>query len=310
LEIYTELTIPDSGHRHRAYYLLGRWRDHPEEIPRSVDVDGTPVTRDEIKSWLDAVDLHDFEKHCVYAQIFNLDPEKEGWLYAEFNEDAKPPSRAVALDLNQQKTPTRRFVYRLIDTCPIFGREEVETRSTTIGSKSRKLTTNATMEAAIRPFQARLAQLEKKQGEYDDLVEFFCAFYTEWSNHFPAFKPGGLVEDRQGLREESFAVSNIMFFPMFQIAFEFWEGYRKDGTDWRREKGWKTALGKLAGQDSETGEQIMARSNPAWHGKIMIRTFNQDGTPKDWSLSSTRQTRQAAYHYLREKAGMSTKKSA
>jgi hypothetical protein len=48
--------------------------------------------------------------------------------------------------------------------------------------------------------------------------------------------------------------------------------------------------------------EVMDRDNPAWHGKILIRTFEQDGTPKGWSLSSTSQTRAAAYYYLRDKA--------
>jgi hypothetical protein len=48
----------------------------------------------------------------------------------------------------------------------------------------------------------------------------------------------------------------------------------------------------------------MDRDNPAWDGKILIRTFNQDGTPKDWSLSSTSQTRAADNHHLRDKAGL------
>ena len=46
-------------------------------------------------------------------------------------------------------------------TSRIFSRDGVETRGNTIGSKSRKLTTNSTLEGSVRPMQKQLAALEK-----------------------------------------------------------------------------------------------------------------------------------------------------
>jgi Pyridine nucleotide-disulphide oxidoreductase len=43
--------------------------------------------------------------------------------------------------------------------------------------------------------------------------------------------------------------------------------------------------------------------NPAWQGKILIRRFDRNGKPTGWSPSSTRQSRDAAYHYLTEVRG-------
>src|SRR4051794_38373237 len=36
LHIESTITVPDTGHRHRAYYLIVHWKLHPEEIPASV----------------------------------------------------------------------------------------------------------------------------------------------------------------------------------------------------------------------------------------------------------------------------------
>ena len=78
---------------------------------------------------------------------------------------------------------------------------------------------------------------------------------------------------------------------------------------------WKNGLARLAG-DVEIPDPndepktlmvpLMARDvaeadmpgNPAWYGKILIQQFDPAGESKGWSLSSTRQTRDAAYHYL------------
>jgi hypothetical protein len=281
-------------------------------VPKEVDVDGVPVSAEDIRLWLDAVDLADPDTNAVYCDIFVLDKVKEGWLYDEFNSDAKPPSIAVGIDLNWQKTPARRFIWKLMESCKIFSREEIQTRSTTIAAKSKKLTTNATLVTAAQPFRRKLAQLEKEGSKaHDDLVEFVCSFYEEWAKHYPEFLPGATYDARWALRDRSFALSNIMFFPMFRMAFELWEGYRAQGKDWRTEQGWKDALAKIAGKTTEKDEDgndlvvnVMDRDNPAWHGKVLIRKFDQDGNPKGWSLSSTRQTRDAAYHYLMAVAGL------
>ncbi|RZI53799.1 MAG: hypothetical protein EOP16_00905 [Pseudonocardia sp.] len=49
---------------------------------------------------------------------------------------------------------------------------------------------------------------------------------------------------------------------------------------------------------------VMARNsdesvgNPDWEGKILVQKFDSSGNPSGWSLSSTRQTRDSAYHYV------------
>jgi hypothetical protein len=110
-------------------------------------------------------------------------------------------------------------------------------------------------------------------------------------------------------------MTNIMFFPMMRMAFELWTKYTKDGVNWRSEDEWKDALAKLAvpvttkdANGDPVTVDVMARDytdengnlvpgNPDWRGKILVEKF-KDGKPTGWSLSSTRQTRDAAYHYL------------
>ena len=311
LSIYTAITIPDTAHRHTAYYFIGLWKQHPDQIPPLVKVNAVEVSKKEIEDMLKNVDLEDAEHHSIYVDIYNLDKVKEGWLYDEFNSDAKPPSRAVGLDLNQQKTPSRRFMWALVEKCPIFGRDEVETRSSTIAAQSRKITTTSTLESAIQPMVKQLLALEQEgSGRYDDLVAFFCAYYHEWARHYTAFMPKASLADRQKLRESSLAGANILFFPMFTIAYELWKDCQDRKVDWKSDKGWKSALAKMAGTvttnftDDQGNKQIwtgnaMDRLNPDWQGKILIQTFDGAGKPKGWSLSSTRQTREAAYAYLK-----------
>ena len=165
----------------------------------------------------------------------------EGRLYDEFNADSKPPARAVAIDLNQQKTPTRRFAYALMDRCSIFSRDEVETRANTIGSKSRKLTTNSTLEGAVRPIRSKLVA-QKDKGSYQDLLDFTCAFFEEWGRHFPAFQPNTTAEERHRLREQSFALSNVMMFPLFQLVYDLWSGYHESKKEWKGDKAWKDTV--------------------------------------------------------------------
>ena len=317
LVIETTITVPDTGHRHLAYYLLGYWKDNPSEVPSQVMVNRKPVDRETILEKLDDLDL---ENEYVYVDVYTLDPVKEGYLYDEFNADAKPPHRAVAIDLNPQKTPARRFVYGLIDGCKIFSRKEVETRGNTIGSKSRKLTTNSTLEGAVRPFEKRLAEFEGTPA-YDDLLDFTCAYYEEWAKIYKEFLPNAGKDARHDLRKKSFALSNIMFHPMFRLIFGLWDEYHDNGKDWHGDKKWKDVVAKIGGEVTTTDPddpkkkitvKVMARDfedsdgnkskgNPEWRGKILIKKLNQDDSVS-WSLSSTRQTRDSAYNYLRQVA--------
>jgi hypothetical protein len=302
------LTIPDTGHRHLAYFLLALWKTDPTTIPEEVSVDGSPVSEDEIRHLLEKFDP---DAELVYVEIFNLKPEGEGYLYDEFNADLKPPSTAVALDLNPEKTPSRRFLGALMKRSKIFARDEIETRRNTIGSKSRKLTTNATIEGAVRPITAELVRLEKNRSIYDNLISFFAAFFEEFASHYEAWRPNATSEQRHKLRKESFALSNIMMHPLMRLAFDLWKDYHERGVDWSRDDTWKDAIARLAGpvktKDPETGEpysgSVLDRRNPDWKTRVVIKTYDNDGEVQ-WTLSSTRQTRESAYQYLREKTGL------
>lgn len=309
-----DITVPDTAHRHLAYYYLGVWKDDPDEIPSLVVVDGKPVERKTIKALLDKFDP---KKEFVYVEIYHLEPKREGYLYDEFNSDLKPPSNAVAIDLNPEKTPSRRFVSNLMRSCTLFGRDQIETRSNTIGSKSRKLTTNATLEAAVRPMTKRLAELEGKPAG-DDLVKFVSAFFEELAKLFPAYLPEATARDRQDLREKTFAVSNVMFFPLFHIAFDLWEDFHAAGKDWNSQASWKTALRKIGGstpiEDPKDRKrlgrdtiEVMSRDNPSWIGTLLSRKYDENGKMTGYVLTNNFQTREASYNYLCRVAGIRPK---
>ncbi|MEA2682180.1 MAG: hypothetical protein QOK05_508 [Chloroflexota bacterium] len=330
LQIYSAITIPDSGHRHFAYYLIGAWHAGVEPVPDAVVIEptsGESVPGEKLREWLNAFNPYDVEDSSILVEVFNLDKEQEGRLFDEYNDESKPASNAASIDLYDDKTPSRRFVSKLMASCRIFSRAEIETRSNTIGSKSRKLTTNATMEAAIRPFSKKLLELERQEG-FDDLVSFFCAFYEEWGAHYPVYLPESTAEARQALRTKSFALSNVIFFPMFRLAFDlWWKKYKGAKAEWRRDNSWKDALAKLAGEveiEVESGAEgaktkrtvkvpVMARDvdgdeenpgNPAWRERVLVPKFDRQGKLSGWTLSSTRVTRDAAYSYLRDVSGL------
>jgi len=327
LTISTKLTIPDSGHRHWGYYKLAEWKNDPSLIPDEVEVEdnGQTVSGDEIRAWLENFDPFDAEESSILVLVFTLPKQEEGPFFSEYNDDTKKASSAAAIELHPDKDPARRFVEKLMRTCPIFAKSEIETRANTIGSKSRKLTTNATLVSAIRPFGKQLFALEQEGGNaHNDVVEFFCAFYKEWAKHYEEYESLASAEKRVGLRRNSFALSNVLFFPMFRLAWELWNKYRKAGKDWRATTEWSDGLARLAGSTTyeveidgkkqEIEVEVMARDvyddngeietagNPAWQGLILVRKFDKTGRPTGWSLSSTRQTRDAAFHYIADVA--------
>jgi DNA-sulfur modification-associated len=326
LELDTTLTIPDTAHRHLAYLTLWRWHHENLEVPEEVLVDDRPVTGREINKLLEKFDP---SEALVFVDVYHLTPEQEGHLYDEFNSDVRPPGTAVAIDLNHGKTPSRQFIYRLMDQSEHFARDEIECRRNTIGSKSRKLTTNATLEAAVRPYRKELAELEKDAKSYATLIDFVGSFFEEWAVHFPAFQPGATADARNGLRDTSFALSNLMFHPLMRMAFELWREYQRNNIEWKVEMDWpstipnwreviKTLSGTVSvartdkeGKPVEDDQgravfdnvPLMARKNPHWRGKILVETLTKDGR-KDWTLSSTRQTREAAFQYLCSVSGV------
>ena len=311
LHIESTITVPDTAHRHRAYYLLVQWKHYPDDIPEKVVVDGgEEVSRERIVEMLADFDP---ENEYVHVDVYNLDALREGFLYDEFNSDSKPPPTSVAISLNPTKTPSRRFVKALMESSALFSSHEVETRGNTIGSKSRKLTTIATLDAAARAMckPTELVELEGSEA-YHDLVDFVGEFFEEWAKLFPEFLPGKTATERHNLRDTSFALSNVMFHPLFRMAYGLWRPYFEDEEDWRVDSSWKDALAKLGRtietRDPDTGNTVkvpvMDRENPDWRGKVLVPRFNADGTRAGFIISSTRQTRDAAYAYLRQQAGL------
>jgi hypothetical protein len=313
LSIKTTITVPDTAHRHRFYYLLGLWKKDPERVPSKVTIyEGQDVTQEEIHELLDEFEP---EHAFVFCDVYNISAEQEGQLYDEFNSESKPPSSATAIDQFQKKTPARRFMVQLMENTAIFAREEIETRYNTIASKSRKLTTNATMVAAIKGMTRtarELTLLEQDEARYKDLVAFFDAFFQEWAQYFPEFEPGTESGPRQDLRKTSFALSNVMMHPLFKLVYDVWHGFDESNEDWRQQTSWKDAVAKLGGTysviDPESGEEIvvrvMDRDNPAWRERILVPKYDKTGALVDWIVSSTRETRLAAYAYLHQVADM------
>lgn len=118
-------------------------------------------------------------------------------------------------------------------------------------------------------------------------------------------------------------MSNILYFPLFRLAFDLWEKYAEEGINWRQEKEWNDGIARLNGKveaeiETKPGKKekiqvpVMARDsdqegwygNPAWQGKILVQKFDNQGQPQGWSLSSTRQTRDSAFHYLAQIAAV------
>jgi len=143
----------------------------------------------------------------------------------------------------------------------------------------------------------------------------------------PINRTGASGEERQSLRKTSFALTNIIFFPIFRLIMDLWEKYRADKVDWHTDTEWRDCIARLAGEvsvdvnvpDPEDPDKkivvkkkvpIMGRDyagdattpeclgNPAWKGSVLLQNYDKDGNPTTWGLSSTRQTRDAAYHYI------------
>ena len=191
------------------------------------------VEGETIRELLGVFDPADEDQSSVFVTIFNVAADHEGRLFDEYNVEGKKPTTGAAIDMFTDKTASRRFVDALMKKSPIFDRSEIEMRASTIGLASRKITTVSTLDTAIKPFNKALLVREKDKKAYDDLIDFFSHFYTEWAHHYPQFEPTAAGKARQDLRAQSFAMSNIMFFPMFRLAFELWSKYTKHGTDWK-----------------------------------------------------------------------------
>ena len=185
LTLHSTITVPDSAHRHFAYYLLKQWKTDSEAVPDEVVIaeDGETVDKDSLVRWLEKFNPDDADESAILVQVFNVPREMEGKLFDEYNVEGKKPSTSASIDMFSDKTASRRFVAELQKKCEIFGPSEVETRANTIAAASRKITTVSTLDVAIKPFNVKLRGLEKQKEAYADLIAFFCAFYTVWAEH-------------------------------------------------------------------------------------------------------------------------------
>ncbi|HZH18346.1 MAG TPA: DNA sulfur modification protein DndB [Archangium sp.] len=309
LTVFSPLTIPDSGHRHRAIYTLVEWSLDAAQIPDAVKVDNSLVKKDEILKLLES-----YNPAATFATVTVLEgPAKtEGIIFYQANNLTKPAGPSVGYDLNPDQTPESRFIAALSKKSPIFAEEEIERRFTKIGEKSRKITTLSTLVEAVKVMNKRLQHLEQyDSAKYDDLLSFMTEFFEEYSNSFPAWKKTASMKERQEMRDSSLAMTNVMVHALFRLAFRVYEDMEASTQEWKTHKAWRTAVGKLAQKvqvKNEKGKPVslpaLHKDNPAWRGKVLIQGKDRQTGGESWSISNTRQTRQAAYEYLCELAGL------
>src|SRR5262249_53264608 len=128
LKIHSRISIPDSAHRHYAYYLLGLWKKEPRSIPERVEYDKANLescTREEIEQMLLDFDPNNDAESSVFVEIFNLTKEEEGKLFHELNDLTKKASTAASIDMNPEVGLAPRFVTRLMKSSKIFAEEEL-----------------------------------------------------------------------------------------------------------------------------------------------------------------------------------------
>lgn len=320
------IVVPDSAHRHYAYKLVYEWHQDRNRIPDEVIInpeDSVAIRQEEIAALLDRFAPDDEEKADIAVEIYNLDKEQEGALFVELNNFGVRASVAASYDINPSQSYASAFMADLLSSTKVFSRDEVETRQTNISKASRKLTTNSTIVGAVKPFSTQIGKLMRSPGPYSDLIEFVDAFFLEWGQHNTAFLPNASYKERLAARLTSFCTQNIILFPMFQFALEYWfEGHENGTLDWKNKKDWKQALAKwssnVSSKDADGNEvvvPVMARDfagqlhdpnypiapsvgNKAWVGKILLEKTNKAGETV-YSLNNTRDSRQAAYNYLK-----------
>jgi hypothetical protein len=309
LTVFSPLTIPDSGHRHRAIYTLVEWTLNEAQVPDAVKVDQSTVMREEI---LELLRGYDPSESYATVNIMEAPAKLEGVVFYQANNLTKPAGPSVGFDLNREQTPESRFIFALARKSSIFAEEEVERRFTKIGEKSRKLTTLSTLVEAARVMNKRLQHLEEyDSAKYDDLVSFMAEFFAEYAHSFPAWLPTASMKARQEMRESSLAMTNVMVHALFRLAFRLYEDMEANTQDWRTHPSWRASLGKLAqkvlvrsGKGKSLSLPALHKDNPAWRGKVLIQGKDRLTGEESWSISNTRQTRQAAYEYVCELAGL------
>jgi hypothetical protein len=308
LDVYSALTVPDSGHRHRALYTLVEWKLDPRSVPDQVIVDRQAVERAELLRLLGQYE----PEHCwVNVTIYAVKPDQEGKIFYQANNLSKPAGPSVGYDLNRDQTPETRFITALMGKADIFAETEIERRFTRIGEKSRKATTLSTLVEAAKVMNRTLQQYERSdRAKYDELVAFVDTFFQEFAQHYPAWLSNASTADRQAARQHSYAMTNVMVHALFRLAYTLFENMDSASVDWRKDVAWKASVAKMAAKITITdkGKKLVvdpfSKDNPAWRGKILVQGFDRKSRRQTWGISNTRQTRQAAYTYVLSLAGL------
>lgn len=306
LSIYGSLTIPDSAHRHYSLFLINKWKNDPHSIPnKGVKVKGVTVSKKEIIDLVHAFNL----EHKVKVHLLTLDAEEEGKLFYQWNQGNTKANASRAANVNRDADPRTRFVFSLLQKSNVLTEHEIELNSTSLGGNSSKLVPVSTLISACDKHMEELANYEKEIGIYKNLIQFFVAFLDELSVQYPALKPNASVESRKMLREQNFILSNVMFHPLFKIAFEFFGKYHENRKKWQTDDAWKKFLSHVAQAENEleTGEVVkaMSRKNPFWEGTIGKSVVKSDGT-LSWHFNNKWSAKDEAYRYLCEIGGMAT----
>ncbi|NOU99491.1 DNA sulfur modification protein DndB [Paenibacillus planticolens] len=300
LRIYSTITMPDSAHRHRAYYRIFEWCKEPEKIPSKVELTqiGVTITRSEIESLLQTFDPNKAESVTVH----HLNPEKEGELFRQLNNTTKKANPAQVIRVNPDMNAVTRTINRLYSQCEVFNRLEIEETRTTIHSKSRKLVPNSTLQEAIKQYAKLLADLETHEpGAYQDLLDCITDFFKRLSQFYPEMKPGADRETRWHSRKmESFIIENVMFHALFKIVFETWKAFNNRSQSWKNDPLFiriVNGLSKNIRLPDHSFVNIMSRRNPNWVGRIV----NHQGR-----ISNNRPSQAAAFDYLSDEIGLTT----
>lgn len=307
LNISGTITVPDSAHRHKAYLTLFDWQNNPNIIPKKVKISSKEITitKEEIVQLIK--DNFDPNKK-IFVTILNVFPEKEGEIFRQMNMLTKKASAAQMIRVVPDLNPTTRFIRRLSEQCFIFNVDEIETNRTTIHKDSRKLVPISTLATAIKPFSGDLAIYEKYENIYCDLVNFIDNFFSRLADFYKEMAPKASSEDRHKSRKQRYIISNIMFIPLFRIAFELWARYNSAYRNWTNDAYYIRVIENLTkdiiiNDDNHMTIKvnIMSKDNKQWIGKIANDKLQ---------ITNNRLSQNMAYEYLSHECNLESIKES
>lgn len=293
LSISGVITIPDSAHRHKAYYTIFKWKNDPESIPTkiSISASGQTITQQQINQLL----LNFDPLSRRFLTVYNVVAQEESRIFGQANMHTKKANPSQSARVQNDISPEARLLHKIMTTTHIFQHPEIECNKTTIHKNSRKLVPNSTLLNALKPFRKRIQEYEKKPALLNDLTNFIDNFYIQLSQHYKEISPDATTFERHDSRKESLIISNIMFIVLFKIAIELWEAYHSSGIPWQDNPFLIQLINSfstnVSNVDSSIKINLMSKSNPAWIGKI-INDKHQ--------ITNNRLSQQSAYAYLKD----------